>query len=36
MYNHLNVLSDNFPYIPSEAFLYDPISKNPDIENQDI
>ena len=36
MYDHLNAVSDNFPYIPTEAFLYEPTSKNPDIENQDI
>ena len=34
MYDHLNIVSDNFPFIPPEAFLYKPTSKNPDIENQ--
>lgn len=34
MFDHFNILSDNFPYIPPEAFLYQPTSKNPDIENQ--
>jgi hypothetical protein len=36
MYDHLNIVSDTFPYIPAEAFLFEPTSKNPDIENQEI
>lgn len=34
MYDYLNVVRDRFEFIPAEAFLYQPTSKNNDIENQ--